>query len=107
MRRILHRRWWAKLLKALNNFAQFTLVPEAGAVSPKLLAEWVGEVGAATACDEQTAPAPLALVNLCWSLAQSEGAVQRVGQFLFGIEAGGFCCCGHGLGAWYPWARDG
>ena len=30
-----------KLLKALNNLAQFTLVPEAGAVSPDLLAEWV------------------------------------------------------------------
>ena len=71
-----------KLLKALNNLAQFTLVPAAGAVSRELLAEWVGEVGLATACDEQTAPAPLALVNLCWSLAQSEGAVQRVGQFL-------------------------
>jgi len=32
-----------KLLKALNNLAQFTLVPVAGAVSPELLAEWVGD----------------------------------------------------------------
>ena len=38
-----------KLLKALNNLAQFTLVPEAGAVSPELLAEWVGEAGPAAA----------------------------------------------------------
>ena len=36
-----------KLLRALNNPAQFTLVPEAGAVSPELLAEWLGEAGPA------------------------------------------------------------
>jgi len=71
-----------KLLKALNNLAQFTLVPEAGAVSPELLAEWVDEAGPATACYEQAARAPLALVNLCSSLTHSEEAVRRVGQFL-------------------------
>ena len=71
-----------KLLKALNNLAQFTLVPEAGTVSPELRAEWVGEAGPATACYEQAARAPLALVNLCSSLTHSEEAVQRVGQFL-------------------------
>ena len=71
-----------KLLKALNNLAQFTLVPEAGAVSPELLAEWVGHAGPATACYEQAARVPLALVNLCSSLAHSEEAVQRVEQFL-------------------------
>ena len=71
-----------KLLKALNNLAQFTLVPEAGAVSPELLAEWVGEAGAAAACYEQAARAPLALVNLCSSLTHSEEAVQRAEQFL-------------------------
>ena len=71
-----------KLLKALNNLAQFTLVPEAGAVSPELLAEWVGEAGPATACYEQAARAPLALVNLCSSLTHSEEAVQRAEQFL-------------------------
>lgn len=31
-----------KLLTALNNLAQFKLVPDAGAVSPKLLSEWAG-----------------------------------------------------------------
>ena len=71
-----------KLLKALNNLAQFTLVPEAGAVSPELLAEWVGEAGPAAACYEQVARAPLALVNLCSSLTHSEEAVQRAEQFL-------------------------
>ena len=71
-----------KLLKTLNNLAQFTLVPEAGAVSPELLAEWVGEAGLAAACYEQAARAPLALVNLCSSLIHSEEAVQRAGQFL-------------------------
>ena len=66
-----------KLLKALNNLAQFTLVPEAGAVSPELLVEWVGETGPATACYEQATRGSLALVNLCSSLTLSEEAVQR------------------------------
>ena len=71
-----------KLLKALNNLAQFTLVPEAGAASPELLAEWVRDAGPATACYEQAARGPLALVNLCASLTHSEGSVERVEQFL-------------------------
>ena len=71
-----------KLLKALNNLAQFTLVPEAGAVSPELLAEWVGDAGPAAACYEQAARVPLALVNLCASLTHSEESVERVEQFL-------------------------
>ena len=71
-----------KLLKALNNLAQFTLVPEAGAVSPELLAEWVDKAGPATACYEQAARAPLALVNLCSSLTLSEEAVQRAEQYV-------------------------
>jgi hypothetical protein len=71
-----------KLLKALNNLAHFTLVPEAGAVSPGLLAEWVGEAGPATACYGRTTRVPLALVNLCSSLTHTEEAVQRVEQFL-------------------------
>ena len=71
-----------KLLKALNNLAQFTLVPEAGAVSPELLTEWVGHAGPATACYAQATRPPLALVNLCSSLTHSEEAVQRVEQLL-------------------------
>ena len=71
-----------KLLKALNNLAQFTLVPEAGAVSPELLIEWVGEPGPASACYEQATRPQLALVNLCSSLTHSEEAVQRAEQFL-------------------------
>ena len=71
-----------KLLKALNNLAQFTLVPEAGAVSPDLLAEWVGDAGPATACYEQAARPSLALANLCSSLTHSEAAVLRVEEFL-------------------------
>ena len=71
-----------KLLRALNNLARFTLVPEAGAVSPELLAGWLGEAGPAAACSEQAAQAPLALVNLCSSLTLSKEAVQRAGQSL-------------------------
>ena len=71
-----------KLLKALNNLAQFTLVPEAGAVNPELLAEWVGEAGPATACYERATRPPLALVNLCSSLTLSEEAVQRAEQYV-------------------------
>ena len=71
-----------QLLKALNNLAQFTLVPEAGAVSPELLAEWMGDAGPATACYEKAARGPLALVNLCSSLTHSEEALQRVEKFL-------------------------
>ncbi|MAC37023.1 MAG: hypothetical protein CME45_03910 [Halieaceae bacterium] len=71
-----------KLLKALNNLAQFSLVPEAGAVSPELLAEWVSESGKATRCYEQAHRPPLALVNLCSSLNDSDEALQRVEQFL-------------------------
>ncbi len=71
-----------KLLKALNNLAHFTLVPEAGAASPELLAEWVGEAGPAHACYRQAARPQLALVNLCSSLTHSEEDVERVEQFL-------------------------
>ena len=71
-----------KLLKVLNNLAQFTLVPEAGAVSPALLTEWVGDAGPATACYEQATRPPLALVNLCSSLILSEEAVQRAEQYV-------------------------
>ena len=71
-----------KLLKVLNNLAQFTLVPEAGAVSPELLTEWVGDAGPATACYAQAARPPLALVNLCSSLTLSEEAAQRAEQYV-------------------------
>ena len=71
-----------RLLKALNNLAQFTLVPEAGAVSPELLVEWVGGTGAATACYEQATRGSLALVNLCSSLTYSEETMQRAEKFL-------------------------
>ena len=71
-----------KLLKALNNLAHFTLVPEVGAVSPELLVEWVGETGPATACYEQATRGSLALVNLCSSLNYSEEAMQRTEKFL-------------------------
>ena len=71
-----------KLLKVLNNLARFALVPEAGAVSPQLLAEWVGEAGPATECYEQATRAPLALVNLWSSLTLSEEAVQHVERYV-------------------------
>ena len=71
-----------KFLKALNNLAQFTLVPDAGAVSPELLAECMDEAGLAAACYEQATRALLALVNLCSSLVRNEEALQRAEQFL-------------------------
>lgn len=61
-----------KLLKALHNLAQFSLVPEAGAISPGLLEEWAGEAGEATACYEQAARPPLAMANLCSSLINTD-----------------------------------
>ena len=71
-----------KLLKVLHNLARFTLVPEAGAVSPELLTEWVGDAGPATACYEQATRPPLALVNLSSSLTLSKEAVQRAEQYV-------------------------
>ena len=71
-----------KLLKAFNNLAQFTLVLEAGAVSPELLAEWVGDAGPVKACYEQANRPSLALVDLCSSHTHSEEAVQRAAQSL-------------------------
>lgn len=71
-----------KLLKALHNLAQFELLPEAGAVSPALLAEWVGRRGEAMACYERSARPRLAMVNLCASLV-SEGRHQtHIERFL-------------------------
>lgn len=61
-----------KLLKTLHNLAQFELIPEAGAVSPALLAEWVGQRGEATLCYEGAGRPELAMVNLCASLANKD-----------------------------------
>jgi len=58
-----------KLLKALHSLANFRLLPEAGALSPPLLAEWVGAHAAAMACYERADRPPLAMANLCSSLA--------------------------------------
>lgn len=71
-----------KLLKTLNSLADFTLVPEAGAVSPALLAEWVGERGDAVACYERANRPPLAMVNLCASLMDSDARRQQVTSLL-------------------------
>lgn len=76
-----------KLLKTLNSLADFTLVPEAGAVSPALLAEWVGERGDAVACYERANRPPLAMVNLCSSLVDSEAHRQQVTSLLDKILA--------------------
>ena len=57
-----------KLLKALHSLADFRLLPEAGALSPPLLAEWVGTPGEAWACYESAERLPLAMANLCGSL---------------------------------------
>lgn len=71
-----------KLLKTLNSLADFTLVPEAGALSPALLAEWIGEPGDAMACYERANRPPLAMVNLCSSLVDSQGYRQQVMSLL-------------------------
>ena len=71
-----------KLLKALNNFAQFPLVPEAGALSPPLLAEWVRGHGGAHACYVQQNRPELALINLCSSLNREAGQISLINTFL-------------------------
>ena len=76
-----------KLLKTLNSLADFTLVPEAGAVSPSLLAEWVGGRGDAVACYERANRPPLAMVNLCSSLVDSDAHRQQVTSLLDKILA--------------------
>tara|TARA_Y100000385_G_scaffold251555_1_gene274439 strand:- start:210 stop:548 length:339 start_codon:yes stop_codon:yes gene_type:complete len=76
-----------KLLKTLNSLADFTLVPEAGAVSPALLTEWVGERGDALACYERANRPPLAMVNLCSSLVKSDADTQHVTSLLDKILA--------------------
>lgn len=58
-----------KLLKALQPFADWTLLPEAGALSPPVLADLANERGPAwERFRRDSRPLP-AGVNLCWSLA--------------------------------------
>jgi len=76
-----------KLLKTLHNLADFTVVPEAGAFSPALLAEWVGARGDALACYERASRPPLAMVNLCASLMDSDARRQQVTSLLDQILA--------------------
>lgn len=56
-----------KLLKALHNLVDFELLPEAGAVSPEVLADWQRGEGDALALFRAQSVAPQ-LVNLCHSL---------------------------------------
>ncbi len=63
-----------KLLKALHNVVGFTLLPEAGALSPALRNELLNAPGAATHCYLGGQRPPLALVNLCQSLVDANGS---------------------------------
>lgn len=67
-----------KLIKALNNLADFDLYPEAGAMSPALLHEITGHPGPAVACYQGVDRQPLDCVNLCASLLQSEADISAV-----------------------------
>lgn len=71
-----------KLLKTLHNLADFVLVPEAGAVSPALLAEWVHGPAEAQACYERQNRPDLAMINLCGSLSAEPGQSQLIEAFL-------------------------
>lgn len=61
-----------KLLKALHSLSPFTLFPEAGAASPALIRELATAPSQAVACYKSADRPPLALVNLCASLAGTE-----------------------------------
>lgn len=71
-----------KLLSALNGPAAFTLLPQAGALSPDVAADLLGEAdGRALARMKAALPAPLGGANLCASLleeAKAEALVTRL-----------------------------
>jgi len=71
-----------KLLKALHSLADFRLLPEAGALSPQLLAEWVGTRGEAWACYESAERPPLAMANLCGSLTSVSDHRENIERLL-------------------------
>jgi len=71
-----------KLLKALHSLADFRLLPEAGALSPGLLAEWVGVHGDAMTCYERAQRRSLAMANLCSSLASTDAHRENIERFL-------------------------
>ena len=60
-----------KLIKALHNLAPFCLLPAAGALSPALISELTTTPAEAVACYQQGGREPLAMVNLCASLAMT------------------------------------
>lgn len=71
-----------KLLKALHSLADFRLLPEAGALSPPLLAEWVGAHGAALGCYESAERPRLAMANLCGSLTSVSDHQENIERLL-------------------------
>ena len=71
-----------KLLKALHSLADFRLLPEAGALSPGLLAEWVGVHGDAMTCYERAQRRSLAMANLCSSLASTDAHRENIERLL-------------------------
>ena len=71
-----------KLLKALHSLADFELVPEAGALSPALLAEWVHGYAGAQACYARHNRPDLAMINLCGSLSAEPGQRALIEAFL-------------------------
>jgi len=71
-----------KLLKALHSLVDFRLLPEAGALSPPLLAEWVGTHGEAVACYESAERPPLAMANLCGSLTAESDHRENIERLL-------------------------
>lgn len=67
-----------KLLKALHSLADFTLYPQAGALSPALLKEVTTAPGEAIACWQQAGQEVPAMVNLCASLVADDDAEAAV-----------------------------
>ncbi len=72
-----------KLLSALQGPAAFALLPQAGALSPDVIADILDEGdGRALACLRQALPVPLGGANLCASLLASAKAERLVERLL-------------------------
>lgn len=67
-----------KLLKALHNLASFHLYPQAGALSPALIAELAGNPGAAVQLFKTHTRSSPAMMNLCQSLVGDEQMINQV-----------------------------
>lgn len=71
-----------RLLNALHTFADFSLLPQAGALSPPVLADLANGGGAALDLQRAKSPVPLQAANLCASLIDDATADRAVAILL-------------------------